>query len=82
MCADARDPHSYARLLGEEQAELLWTDPPYGVAYEGKTKAALRIEGDGAAGLEALLSESFAAIDAVLSPAPASTSPTPPASCR
>jgi hypothetical protein len=47
LCADARHRESYARLMGDERAELLWTDPPYGVAYEGKTKAALRIENDG-----------------------------------
>src|SRR5215210_5277318 len=68
VCADARDSESYARLLGEEHAELLWTDPPYGVDYQGKTKAGLRIENDGAPGLGALLSESFAAADAALSP--------------
>ncbi|MDQ3241212.1 MAG: ParB/RepB/Spo0J family partition protein, partial [Actinomycetota bacterium] len=66
LCADARDPHAYARLLGDERCEAMWTDPPFGVSYEGKTKAALRIEGDGAAGLEGLLSESFAAADTAL----------------
>lgn len=60
VCADARDPESYARLMRDEQAELLWTDPPYGVRYQGKTEKALRIDNDGAAGLKALLSESFA----------------------
>ena len=69
LCADARGRESYARLMGDEHAELLWTDPPYGVAYEGKTKQSLRIENDRAAGLEALLSESFAAADAALAPA-------------
>ena len=68
VCADARDPGSYARLMGGERAELLWTDPPYGVSYEGKTRQSLRIENDGAAGLEGLLRESFAAIDSVLAP--------------
>lgn len=68
LCADARDPQSYGRLLAEERCEALWSDPPYGVSYEGKTKAALRIEGDGAAGLEVLLSESFAAADSALAP--------------
>ena len=58
LCADARDPESYARLLGDKRAECLWTDPPYGVEYQGKAKARLRIEGDGAAGIEELLSES------------------------
>jgi ParB/Sulfiredoxin domain len=68
LCADAREPESYARLLGNEQADLLWTDPPYGIAYQGKTKDGLRIANDGAAGLEALLAESFAAADAALAP--------------
>jgi site-specific DNA-methyltransferase (adenine-specific) len=68
LCADAREPASYARLLADERCEAMWTDPPYGVSYEGKTKRALRIEGDGAAGLDALLSEAFAAADSALSP--------------
>jgi DNA modification methylase len=68
VCGDARDPQTYARLLGEEHCEAMWTDPPYGVDYEGKTKERLRIASDGAAGLEALLSESFAAADTALSP--------------
>ena len=67
VCGDARDPESYARLLGDERSEALWTDPPYGVEYEGKTTEALTIRGDGAAGLEDLLSESFAAVDGALS---------------
>ncbi len=67
LCADATESQSYTRLLGDELCEALWTDPPYGIAYEGKTTAALRIANDGAAGLEALLSSSFAAADSVLS---------------
>src|SRR5439155_10714389 len=51
-----------------EKARLLWTDPPYGVAYVGKTRAALRIRNDEEGGLEALLAEAFAAIGAVLAP--------------
>src|SRR5206468_3791558 len=42
------------------------TDPPYGVSYEGKTRARLRIENDGSDGLGALLGESFAQADRVL----------------
>ena len=68
LCADARDQDSYTPLLEAERAALLWTDPPYGISYQGKTTAALRIENDGAGGLEALLSDSFAAADSVLSP--------------
>src|SRR5829696_948073 len=68
VCGDARDPGAYARLLAGERCEALWTDPPYGVEYEGKTKRALRIENDGHAGLEGLLTESFAAANGSLSP--------------
>jgi DNA modification methylase len=32
LCGDAKDPASYARLMGEERAQLALTDPPYGVA--------------------------------------------------
>lgn len=68
ICADARSQAAYRRLLGSERAAVLWTDPPYGVSYEGKTKAKLRIEGDGADGLGALLTDAFASADAALRP--------------
>lgn len=66
VCGDAREPASYARLLGEERIDLLWTDPPYGVAYAGKTPEPLRIAGDDADGLRDLLASAFAAVDGAL----------------
>lgn len=45
-CGDALDVASYEKLLGEEKADLVWTDPPYGVSYVGKTKDALTIKND------------------------------------
>jgi DNA modification methylase len=68
ICADAREPSTYDRLLGGERPRLVWTDPPYGVSYEGKTRARLRIQYDGGGGLRELLEASFAAIDAALAP--------------
>jgi DNA modification methylase len=68
VCGDATDPEQLARLVGEEKAEVLLTDPPYGVEYEGKTKATLTIRNDTAASLEPLLEKTFAAVDPVLSP--------------
>jgi DNA modification methylase len=68
LCGDARDPRSYERLLAGEKARLLWTDPPYGVDYEGRTRARLRIENDSAAGLRSLLESSFGAADQALAP--------------
>ena len=35
LCADALDKASYALLLGEERARLVFTDPPYNVPIEG-----------------------------------------------
>jgi len=67
LCGDARDPRALRTLLAGKRADLLWTDPPYGVSYEGKTKARLRIEGDQGADLAELLHCSFAAIDSSLS---------------
>ena len=35
LCGDACDPTSYARLLGRERADIVFTDPPYNVPIEG-----------------------------------------------
>ena len=61
---DARQEGTLARALGagaragvltEPVADCVFTDPPYGVDYEGKTADAMRIQNDGFAGLEELL---------------------------
>lgn len=46
MCGDSTSIDSVTHLMGGEQANLLLTDPPYNVAYEGKTEKALTIEND------------------------------------
>jgi DNA modification methylase len=66
LCGDARDPGAYQRLLGDERIDMVWTDPPYGVEYEGKTAKALHIQGDVSADLADRLDASFAAADAAL----------------
>jgi DNA modification methylase len=43
---DARDPLVWEALLGDTKADCLWTDPPYGVSYAGKTSDALTIDND------------------------------------
>jgi 16S rRNA G966 N2-methylase RsmD len=35
ICGDARDPDVFAKLLGHEKAEFVFTDPPYNVPIEG-----------------------------------------------
>src|SRR5207249_7680743 len=37
ICADATDPGATSRLMAGERADVLLTDPPYGVSYVGKT---------------------------------------------
>jgi DNA modification methylase len=68
LCGDSRSPEHLARLMQGARADVLWTDPPYGVSYTGRTRRALRIQNDRPSGLEHLLAEAFAAIDAVLRP--------------
>jgi site-specific DNA-methyltransferase (adenine-specific) len=68
LCGDATDPAVLERLAGGQLADVMWTDPPYGVEYVGKTKDALTIQNDGAGGIEALLEASFAACSEVLKP--------------
>lgn len=47
LCGDATTPEAWARALPEgRRADVVWTDPPYGVAYEGATKEKLRIQND------------------------------------
>lgn len=39
VCGDSTDPAVVAQvMLPSEQADLVWTDPPYGVAYVGKSE--------------------------------------------
>lgn len=46
ICGDSTQSETYALLLGNERLELLVTDPPYNVNYEGGTKEKLKIKND------------------------------------
>lgn len=45
MCGDATNPDDVNKLMDGKKANLVLTDPPYGVSY--KTKAGLTIKNDG-----------------------------------
>ena len=36
VCGDCTDAATVARLMGDDKAEMVWTDPPYGVAIGDK----------------------------------------------
>ena len=46
LCASSTETDNWQKIMGEELCDLVVTDPPYNVAYEGKTKDALTIEND------------------------------------
>lgn len=46
MCGDSTNSDQVEQLLEGKKADLLITDPPYNVAYEGKSKEALTIQND------------------------------------
>src|ERR1700704_1072873 len=68
VCGDSTQAEDVARLMGGAQADCVWTDPPYGVSYVGKTKDALTIPNDGVENLSGFLADAFKAIDAALLP--------------
>ncbi len=59
MCGDSTSSEEITLLMGTDRAECMWTDPPYGVSYVGKTKNKLTIQNDVASGLEQFLLKAF-----------------------
>ena len=46
MCGDSTVITDVEKLMNGEKADMVFTDPPYNVAYEGKTKDKLTIQND------------------------------------
>lgn len=62
------DTDAVRTMLAGDTADCIWTDPPYGVDYIGKTKDALTISNDTTNGLPQLLADAFATATAVARP--------------
>lgn len=46
MCGDSTNSSHVSELCANKRADMLFTDPPYNVDYEGKTKDKLKIKND------------------------------------
>lgn len=68
LCGDVTRQEDMTRLMAGERAACLWTDPPYGVSYVGKTVDALTLANDDAVGLEGLLRSAFTQVTDILAP--------------
>jgi len=67
MCGDSTVITDVERLMNGKKADMVFTDPPYGVAYQGKTADALTIENDDLPPekLKELITKWFNCVDAV-----------------
>lgn len=68
MCGDSTSEEDVQKLMGGGLADLLLTDPPYNVNYEGKTKDKLKIQNDKMDndGFRAFLVDAFKAADSAM----------------
>ena len=70
MCGDSTQITDVEKLMDGELADLLLTDPPYNVNYEGKTKDHLKIENDKMSddNFRVFLRDAFVCADSVMKP--------------
>jgi site-specific DNA-methyltransferase (adenine-specific) len=71
VCGDSTDPGAWELLFADgANADCIWTDPPYGVAYVGKTEDALTIKNDNlnAEELQSFLSAALTEAEQILKP--------------
>lgn len=70
MCGDSTSIQALEALCQNQAVDMWLTDPPYNVAYEGKTKDALKIQNDSMDDeqFRQFLRDSYVAADAVMKP--------------
>ena len=70
MCGDSTILSDVEKLMGGQMADMLLTDPPYNVDYEGKTNEKLKIENDKMDDrvFRQFLSDAFSNADMVMKP--------------
>ena len=70
LCGDSPSVDDLTKLTGGQLVDMWLTDPPYNVAYEGKTKDALKIKNDemGDDQFRQFLRDAYTAADMVMKP--------------
>jgi len=70
MCGDSCSITDMEKLCGGQLVDMWLTDPPYNVAYEGKTKEALKIQNDsmGDDQFRQFLRDAYVTADTVMKP--------------
>ena len=70
MCGDSTSMDDLAKLCDGQLVDMWLTDPPYNVAYEGKTKDSLTIKNDSMADdqFRQFLRDAYVAADSVMKP--------------
>ena len=70
LCGDSTSVDDLTKLTGGQLVDMWLTDPPYNVAYEGKTKDALKIKNDemGDDQFRQFLRDAYTAADMVMKP--------------
>jgi site-specific DNA-methyltransferase (adenine-specific) len=68
MCGDSCSITDMEKLVNDRQVDMWLTDPPYNVAYEGKTKDALTIQNDSMSddGFRQFLRDAYVTADTVM----------------
>jgi DNA modification methylase len=68
ICGDSTDSDVWSALLGDEQLQMVWTDPPYGVSYESSGSKPIANDEKTGAELTAFLLSALSAIGDVATP--------------
>ena len=70
LCGDSTSVDDLTKLTGGQLVDMWLTDPPYNVAYEGKTKDSLKIKNDemGDDQFRQFLRDAYTAADMVMKP--------------
>ena len=68
MCGDSTDITDIVKLMGEKLADLLLTDPPYNVNYEGGTGMTIQNDNMEDVAFRQFLQDAFKCADAVMKP--------------